>query len=217
MSNSNPIIPPGSPLQRQQRLPDSKLLVSVFIILAVHAFVLSGLLIQGCKRQGDTVTSDFSTNEEPSYARMPVPQTPPDNAVKVPSASVMPSSPVPAPVLPPSTPRSETTTPAVAAVPPPQLPSSTRIENSTPVSPAPNLPTLSTDRPSVYVVKKGDTLTKVARMNGTTLSALRSANNLKTDRVLVGQKIKIPSADTSGASSVSGDRSPSNLGQPSTP
>lgn len=43
-----------------------------------------------------------------------------------------------------------------------------------------------------YTVKAGDTLTKVARVNGLKVKALRDANKLKTDRLIVGQKLKIP-------------------------
>jgi LysM repeat protein len=43
-----------------------------------------------------------------------------------------------------------------------------------------------------YTVKQGDTLTKVAKAHGVTVSQLRAANNLKTSNLQVGQKIKIP-------------------------
>jgi LysM repeat protein len=43
-----------------------------------------------------------------------------------------------------------------------------------------------------YIVKAGDSLTKIARSHGITVSQLRAANNLKTSRVNVGQKLKIP-------------------------
>ncbi|MGV3772733.1 MAG: LysM peptidoglycan-binding domain-containing protein [Verrucomicrobiales bacterium] len=43
-----------------------------------------------------------------------------------------------------------------------------------------------------YVVKSGDTLTRVASQHGVTVSELRSANGLKTSRLNVGQKLKIP-------------------------
>ena len=45
---------------------------------------------------------------------------------------------------------------------------------------------------TVYTVKSGDTLTRIAQRHGTTVSALRSANGLRTSRLLVGQKLKIP-------------------------
>jgi LysM repeat protein len=43
-----------------------------------------------------------------------------------------------------------------------------------------------------YTVKSGDTLTAIAAKFGVTIRALRSANNLSTDRIKVGDKLKIP-------------------------
>lgn len=45
---------------------------------------------------------------------------------------------------------------------------------------------------TTYTVQSGDTLTKIARRFGVTVRALRAANNLSTDRIKVGQKLKIP-------------------------
>lgn len=45
---------------------------------------------------------------------------------------------------------------------------------------------------SIYVVKSGDTLAKIAREHATTVKAIRAANNLKTDQIKVGQKLKVP-------------------------
>ena len=44
----------------------------------------------------------------------------------------------------------------------------------------------------VYKVVSGDTLTKIAGQFHTTVKALRAENNLITDRIKVGQKLKIP-------------------------
>ena len=44
----------------------------------------------------------------------------------------------------------------------------------------------------VYVVKSGDTLTRIAQMHGTTVKAVMAENNLTTTRIKVGQKLKIP-------------------------
>lgn len=44
----------------------------------------------------------------------------------------------------------------------------------------------------VYIVKSGDTLTSIAEKHGTTIRAIRNANNLKTDRIRVGDKLIIP-------------------------
>ena len=43
-----------------------------------------------------------------------------------------------------------------------------------------------------HVVHKGDTLESIARQYGTSTSALRALNNLKTDTVRVGVKLRIP-------------------------
>ena len=54
-------------------------------------------------------------------------------------------------------------------------------------SPAPE-----TDAANTYEVKSGDTLGGIARRHGTTVGALRAANNLSGDGLRVGQKLVIP-------------------------
>lgn len=44
----------------------------------------------------------------------------------------------------------------------------------------------------VYQVRKGDTLASIARKNRVTAASLRSLNNLKSNQVRVGQRIRIP-------------------------
>jgi LysM repeat protein len=57
------------------------------------------------------------------------------------------------------------------------------------------LPASANDPSTItYTVKPRDTLTKIAAAHGTSIKALRSANNLKTDQINVGQKLKIPAA-----------------------
>lgn len=43
-----------------------------------------------------------------------------------------------------------------------------------------------------YTVKGGDTLSKIAKKQGTTAKAIRTANGLTGDKINVGQKLKIP-------------------------
>ena len=43
-----------------------------------------------------------------------------------------------------------------------------------------------------YTVKSGDNLMKIAKAFGVTVKQLRSYNNLRTDQIKVGQKLKIP-------------------------
>ena len=45
---------------------------------------------------------------------------------------------------------------------------------------------------ATYTVKSGDTLTKIAKKNGTTVKAIEAANGLSTTKIKVGQKLKIP-------------------------
>lgn len=45
---------------------------------------------------------------------------------------------------------------------------------------------------SEITVQSGDNLTKIARRNNTTVSALKSANGLTSDMIRVGQKLRIP-------------------------
>ena len=49
---------------------------------------------------------------------------------------------------------------------------------------------------SSYTVKGGDTLSKIAKKNGTTAKAIRAANGLTSDKINVGQKLKIPGKAT---------------------
>ncbi|NPA32691.1 MAG: LysM peptidoglycan-binding domain-containing protein [Aquificae bacterium] len=44
----------------------------------------------------------------------------------------------------------------------------------------------------LYKVKKGDTLSTIAKRFGTSVSAIKRANNLRSNRIRVGQKLKIP-------------------------
>jgi LysM repeat protein len=44
----------------------------------------------------------------------------------------------------------------------------------------------------IYEVKRGDTLTGIARTHSTTMSAIRQLNGITTDRIYAGQKLKLP-------------------------
>ncbi len=45
-----------------------------------------------------------------------------------------------------------------------------------------------------YVVKKGDILTRIAYRHKTTVAAIMKENNLRNDRISIGQKLRIPGA-----------------------
>lgn len=48
----------------------------------------------------------------------------------------------------------------------------------------------------IYTVKSGDSLSKIAKSYGTTVSKIKSANNLKSDFLKIGQELLIPVEDT---------------------
>lgn len=50
----------------------------------------------------------------------------------------------------------------------------------------------ASDAANTYEVKPGDTLGAIARKQGTSIAALRTANNLSGDKLRVGQKLVIP-------------------------
>jgi len=51
---------------------------------------------------------------------------------------------------------------------------------------------LAEGSPKIYVVKSGDNLMKIAKTYAVTTKQLRAYNNLPTDQIKVGQKLKIP-------------------------
>lgn len=55
-------------------------------------------------------------------------------------------------------------------------------------------PFTSTDTVVQVTVKRGDSLEKIARANGTTISAIKEVNQLKSDRLNIGQVLRIPIA-----------------------
>jgi LysM repeat protein len=72
---------------------------------------------------------------------------------------------------------------------------------------------------SSYTVKRGDTLSKIASVHGTSVSNLKSLNNLSSDLILVGQVLKVsgtataapaPSKSTTAAKTTSTSTTSSN-------
>ena len=51
----------------------------------------------------------------------------------------------------------------------------------------------SNDNQNIYIVKKSDTLYKIANMYGTTVDNLKALNNLKSNNLSIGQKLIVPS------------------------
>lgn len=54
--------------------------------------------------------------------------------------------------------------------------------------------------PGVHVVQRGDTLSRIAREYGTTVTALRALNELAGDLIRVGQELVVPDGEVAAAS-----------------
>lgn len=71
--------------------------------------------------------------------------------------------------------------------------------STSPASTSSKTTTVSNSDTKIYVVKPGDTLTKISKAHGVNVRELKAINNLQSDRINVGQKLKIPSKGQSPA------------------
>ena len=211
MNTPNPLIPQGTFPDRRGK---SHIRITVFTILAVHVAFLGLLLLQACNRKADQTQDTASITNYPP----PLPETnlPPPVATNPPAVvtSVAPPPPEPPPsslaehvVIKGDTfstiaKKYNTTAKAIAEANPgvdsTKLKIGQKIKIPAPVASAPasNGTVVGETGARTYAVKSGDTLGKIAKANGVTIAALRSANHLKTDQIRVGQKLTIPSKAT---------------------
>lgn len=61
---------------------------------------------------------------------------------------------------------------------------------------------------AIYTVKAGDNLTRIARNHGSTPLQIRKMNNLKTDQIRAGQKLKVPSKNVAAPAAPGNPTSP---------
>jgi N-acetylmuramoyl-L-alanine amidase len=57
---------------------------------------------------------------------------------------------------------------------------------------------------SRYVVKSGDSLSRIARTHGTTVKAIKAANGLTSDHIVAGQSLKLPGSGAAATASAPG-------------
>jgi len=177
MNNPSPLVPQGS---LQQAKGKSKVRVAVFSIIAVHIFVLSGLLMQGCKR--GTTTAANSMVETNAFPPLGSPGAPTDTTGLLTSTPTDPGF---------SATQSTLSAPGVT----PESQMLTQASNQTPVIQADPSPVRTTGSGMEYAVAKGDTLAVIAKRNGVSLKALQAANPaVVPNKLRVGQKLQIPDA-----------------------
>ena len=210
MNNPNPFVPQGSLLEQQSKRR-SHMRLGVFCVLLVGVVGLTAMLIQGCKREQVT---EESQNQPPVDTNTVVMDTNPPPMV----ASNPPVAPTPVVVQPPVAPagteyviihgdtlakiakKNGVTLSALKAANPGVEPTKLKVGQKLAIpaggtAPAANGASVAPDTGmggETYTVKSGDTLTKIAKAHGTTIKAIRAENNLTTDHIKVGQKLKIP-------------------------
>jgi LysM repeat protein len=165
MSAQNPFqVPDCFKLDIEQRRRE-RFKKTVVTAVIVSVAVVVGLLIEGCvSEKSQTSQTNASVTE---------------NTVQTPSETVTPLS------APQTQPAPKTISQATPPVPSrPVAP----IKTATPVQPA------EAAGEAFYFVKSGDTLSHIAKAHKITVKALKSANDLASDRIVVGEKLKIPSA-----------------------
>ena len=216
MNNPNPFVPKGSLLEQQSKRR-SRMKLGVFCVLVVGVVGLTAMLIQGCKREQnteaenpppvDTNTVVVDTNPPPMVASNP-PVAPPPVVVQPPMA---PSGTeyviVHGDTLAKIAKKNGVTLSALKAANPGVEPTKLKVGQKLTIpaggtAPAANGASVAPDTGmagETYTVKSGDSLTKIAKAHGTTVKAIKAENNLNTDHIKVGQKLKIPAKGEAAA------------------
>jgi LysM repeat protein len=179
---ANPFIEPRPLITEVERRRRERFQIGVYAVLATATVFLAGMLIQGCQNHQKAADDDSTrpsaetaTNEtaSPTNAALAADPKPETNAAVPPAAAAVPGAPAPA--------NSGAAATAEAAPNPPP-----------PAAAAEPAPTAPRSGEKVYVVKKGDSLARIAKSHGTTVKALKAANGLKSDVILAGRKLKLP-------------------------
>jgi LysM repeat protein len=213
MNNPNPFVPQGSLLEQHKRR--SRMKVAVFCGVALSVCGLTAMLIQGCKREQQPP-------EENQFAETnPLPMIDTNPPVMLAPSNIPPVAPVVTPVVPEvQTPATteyvvvqgdtlgkiatahHVSLKALESANPNVTPTRLRIGQKLQI-PAPTEASASAtpmtsnstgmDGTETYTVKSGDTMSKISKVTGVSLSALKAANpNVDPNHIVVGQKLKIP-------------------------
>jgi LysM repeat protein len=198
----------------QKNRSRARVRLAVFFVLSIHVVGLMALLLQGCHKSDVVDQPQVDTNTvqtamptlDTNYVAPTTVATTPTNATPMTStfaaqtytiaagdtlttiAKKFPGVTIKA-IL-DANPGIEPTRLQVGKVihiPAPTVPANT----ITPVTPTQGA-AAAAEGEQIYTVQSGDNLTKIADKFKTSVRALRSANNLTTDQIKVGQKLKIP-------------------------
>ena len=235
MNNPNPFVPQGSLLELAGKRR-SRMKIGVLCVLVVGVAGLTAMLIQGCKREQvseentppvDTNTVVMDTNTPPMVASNPPVVAPPVYAAPpVVENPGMEYVVVHGDTLGKIAKSHGVTLNALKAANPGVEPTKLKAGQKLTIpaggtAPAAGgayaAPDLGTGSETTYVVKSGDSLTKIAKAHGTTVKAIEAANGLSTTRITVGKKLKIPAKAEAAAPAAPAPMAPQPQPQPSLP
>jgi LysM repeat protein len=221
MNNPSPFAPQSSNPEQKIK-SRARVRLAVYCIISVHVVGLMALLMIGCRKpQADVEpTSEVDTNQPSMELGTPADVVDQTNPPAVQTSAPPVIEPV-QPIVPPApAPVGQEYTivkgdsfatiakkfPGVTVkaiqeanptVQPTKLKIGQKIQIPPPSVAAPSAsgvtPLPDASGAEVYTVKSGDTLTTIAKkFPGVTVKAIRTANNLTTDKIRVGQKLTIP-------------------------
>ena len=212
MSTPNPLIPQGT-FQAQAAKSATNVRLAVATIVAIHVVFFGGLLLQGCKRDGQTAQNGAETNlTENAATNLALPPMESSAPLYYPSSNSLPTETGTAGTLPAL--HQDTGFAGNTAV------QSNLQENlwqptniTSPVGTTPETTETAAGPMKEYTIARGDSFSLIAKRNRTTVSALRQANpNVDPLKIRPGQKIKIPAptaTTVSAAAPATGGSSPS--------
>lgn len=217
MNNPSPLIPQGTLLDQKNK-SRARVKVAFFCVVGVHvAAILVALLAQGCKRETAGELPQVETQQPVvAEATNTLPAFEPTNTIVDSAVPTPVAPPEPTPIPPVAStqehvvqrgesfstiaPKYNVTVRAIQAANPTVNPTRLQIGQKLVIPPPAATGGNGVAAPApatgeqIYTVKAGDNLTKIATAHGTTVNAIRRANNLVTDQIKVGDKLKIPAA-----------------------
>jgi len=186
---ANPFGLPKAVLAEREARRRWQFQAGIYAVLTTATVLIMGMLIQGCRTQpppgsAGTITQDPVVRVRQTTPRQTVNPLPTPMATSITAEETNWISPQ-------STSLPENVT--LPEPPPAPAPVAQTIEPTLPPS-LPETPVHMTSphhAKGIYVVKSGDTLSRIAKAHGISVKALKIANHLKSDRIFAGEKLKL--------------------------
>ncbi|MGI8965311.1 MAG: LysM peptidoglycan-binding domain-containing protein [Limisphaerales bacterium] len=224
MNTPNPLRPQSSLLEQKAK-SKSTLPITIFVLITIHVVLFAGLLIVGCKKKPAPTPSAEQTNA-PDVTSFPPMETN-RSAVTPPvvETNISPVPPIEHPIPIEPTPSSSkeysvarndtlgkiaqkngVTLKALQDANPDVVPTKLKVGQKLQIpggaasgshDSSPEKVVAAKSEGSSYTIQSGDSLSKIASKHGTTIKEIKSLNQLKTDQIRVGQKLKLPAKTSS--------------------